>query len=448
MKKTEANEKKSNTICPIPWVFQAIRNNGDVRLCCQANITKNRGVVRKSDGTSYNAGRDDLYEAWQSDFMKDVRKTMLRGEWPDECARCRIEEENGVTSRRENENDMWNWDTEQAAASTNSEGMSSSLPVYYDLRFGNFCNLSCRMCGPTDSHQWYKEWTDYYKIDSFLDTQGEVKLKKDKKGRLFTTDYDWHSNDSFWEQIEAEIPYMRHVYMAGGEPLLIERHYEFLKKCVDVDAARNIILEYNTNLTTLPDRVLKEYWPEFKQVRIGASIDGMGAVQEYQRYPSKWSAIHKNLERMNDLCRENKNITSWLAVTITAYNLFHLPEFMWWKLHSGLDHINTSEKKKIITPHIQHGPQRTSIQVFPDNIKKRAVEHYSMWKEKFRNSEFSEDVKDQAIKILESTESYMMADSKTDKYLDEFIGFTRFLDKSRGQSIVDAIPELGDIFER
>jgi hypothetical protein len=48
----------SKTFCPIPWNFQAIRANGDMRVCCQANVTKNQGVIRHDDGTAYNAGRD------------------------------------------------------------------------------------------------------------------------------------------------------------------------------------------------------------------------------------------------------------------------------------------------------------------------------------------------------------------------------------------------------
>ena len=67
----------SNTFCPIPWIFQAVRNNGDVRVCCQANVTKNRGVVRKPDGSSYNAGRDNMVEARNTDMMKDVKCPMF-----------------------------------------------------------------------------------------------------------------------------------------------------------------------------------------------------------------------------------------------------------------------------------------------------------------------------------------------------------------------------------
>ena len=49
----------SNTFCPIPWNFQAVQNNGTVRVCCQMNMTTGRGTLFKDDGTPYNAGKDD-----------------------------------------------------------------------------------------------------------------------------------------------------------------------------------------------------------------------------------------------------------------------------------------------------------------------------------------------------------------------------------------------------
>ena len=71
----------SDTFCPIPWIFQAVRNNGDIRICCQANVTDNQGVVRHDDGTPFNAGRDDMSLARNATLMKEVRKNMLAGEW-------------------------------------------------------------------------------------------------------------------------------------------------------------------------------------------------------------------------------------------------------------------------------------------------------------------------------------------------------------------------------
>jgi len=97
----------SNTFCPIPWIFQAVRANGDIRVCCQANVTKNKGVIRKEDGTAYNAGIDVLQDARNADFMKIIRSNMLNGKWSEECGRCRSEEENGLNSRRQYEQQNW-----------------------------------------------------------------------------------------------------------------------------------------------------------------------------------------------------------------------------------------------------------------------------------------------------------------------------------------------------
>ena len=50
----------TDTFCPVPWNFQAIQNNGAVRVCCQMNMTTGRGTLFKDDGAPYNAGKDDL----------------------------------------------------------------------------------------------------------------------------------------------------------------------------------------------------------------------------------------------------------------------------------------------------------------------------------------------------------------------------------------------------
>ena len=97
----------SNIFCPIPWNFQAIRANGDMRVCCQANVTKNQGVIRKADGVAYNAGKDSLVDARNNTMMKTIRLNMLNGVWNDECGRCRNEEAAGLISRRTYENEQW-----------------------------------------------------------------------------------------------------------------------------------------------------------------------------------------------------------------------------------------------------------------------------------------------------------------------------------------------------
>ena len=104
----------SKTFCSIPWNFQAIRNNGDIRVCCQANVTKNQGVVRHKDGTPYNAGKQSMAMARNAPLMKTMRKNMLNGIWSEECFRCKQEEEVGLTSRRQYEALEWKYSIEDA----------------------------------------------------------------------------------------------------------------------------------------------------------------------------------------------------------------------------------------------------------------------------------------------------------------------------------------------
>jgi hypothetical protein len=426
------------TFCPIPWKFQAIRNNGDIRLCCQANITKNQGICAKKDGTNYNAKSDNLLEAFNSQLLKDVRLNMLTGKWSEECGRCKIEEESNIKSRRQNELEIWNFDINDAKKNTNADGTTELQPVYYDLRFGNFCNLKCRMCGPTDSHQWYKEWEEFHNEDGFYDTTGKVLLQKDSKGRLFTDIFNWHEKEIFWNQIRQSMSSLQHVYMAGGEPLLIERHYEFLETAVNNGHAKDIILEYNTNITTLPNRVL-DLWKHFKKVKLGLSIDGIGDVFEYQRYPASWKNVLANLEKINLLVKNNKNISAWFATTITSYNLYHIPEFLIWKTKSNLDYIKMSKKKPIITYHVQHQPYRTSIQSLPKNEKDKVKIYYDNFINSLDDIELDDLLKTDIKNICNNILNFMYKQDRSSHW-QEFIRFTNFLDKSRNQSIESVVP--------
>ena len=437
----------SNTFCPIPWNFQAVRNNGDIRICCQANVTDNQGVVRRDDGTPYNAGKDNMEEARNANLMCEVRKNMLDGRWSQECGRCQQEEASGLNSRRQYELDNWkNFTFDDALKLTHPDGtiIGPSLE-YYDLRFGNLCNLACRMCGPTDSHTWYEQWTDYHGSTEYADTHGVVKLIRNDKGRLTTNDYNWHGSETFWQQLEQNIPNIKHVYMAGGEPMMIERHYEFLEKCIDMNHSKNMIIEYNTNMSNLPNRVL-DMWTKFKQVRVGASIDGIGEVLEYQRWPLKWSQAYKNLQKLDDYAQSNPNIIAWLACTVTAYNVWHIPTFMEWKLtESGFKKINSTKKRPIITHHVAHGPKRVNVRILPTELKQELTEYYKRVIEEFKQ-DFPLDLSANAENILQGILSYTNGADYSDK-LSEFIKFTTYLDKVRNQSIVELIPEYSDLFD-
>ena len=436
----------ANTFCPIPWIFQAARANGDLRVCCQANVTKNKGVIRKSDGSAYNAGKDDLEEARNGELMRNIRVNMLNGVWNDECGRCKREEENGLNSRRSYESAQWKFSLKDALLQTKTDGTidTEKTPVvYYDLRFGNFCNLKCRMCGPADSDMWYKDWIELTGSNVFNDTSGDVTIE-DVNGKLCVSQFDWPNNEKFWQQLEKNAHNIEHVYFAGGEPMLIERHYDFLERCIEQDVAKNMIIEYNTNMSTLPPRVAK-LWESFKHVRVGASIDGYGKVLEYQRHPAKWDKIFKNLKTLDDM---PDNVQSWFAFTVTAYNVFHMPDFMRWKLESsGLKSLNKTRLRPIVSHHVAHNPEHLNIRVLPPELKEIATKKFDDFVAWVEDNNYPPHVIIAAKKISKGVCSYMNSGNYHNEWWNEFINYTNRLDKIRNESIVDVEPIFKEYFK-
>ena len=445
----------SCTFCPLPWNSINMRNNGDLRICCNTNsYSPQRGIMKKEDGTPYNAGKDDWDEARNAEILKEVRASMMKGEWHPECERCRQEEINGIRSRREYENDDWGkWfgdiSLEKVLPHTQEDGTidAKSLPVeFIDIRYGNFCNLKCRMCGPTDSHQWYDDYVKTTGKTEYKDTHERIKLQKNDKGRWFTDQYDWFQNNNrYWSNFEQYAPNAKKLYIVGGEPLIIEEHQESLERLVASGKSKDIQLEYNSNLTMVPDRLI-HLWEQFKQIRIGVSIDGIGDVFNYQRTPAKFDAVYKNMMRLQE--NDKINLKAWFAFTVTPYNVFHMPEFMKWKLtESGLSKFNPIDgMRPIITHHMCHSPKYFNIKVLPADLKKQVSEYFEEHNNWIMTTDFDDKVKNNFVKVLKGVEKFMMSEDYSEEWLPHFIDQTRKLDEVRNQNILDIVPQYEELF--
>ena len=290
-----------NKFCPLPWIHLATRPNGDVRVCCTANASgagvvdsKESGLVTQ-DGHIMNLRDYSIEEIWNSSQMKATRLQMMNDEIPASCTKCFEEESNGITSKRQWETMVWKerLDIDSIVATTEQDG---SLPVsipYFDLRLGNLCQLKCIMCSPHDSSSWIKEWKLQYPKYKTLE------LIKDQKWDDRNRDYTWYQNNKFLNEMKQQATFIKELYFAGGEPLLIPEHYKILEFMVETGNAENCVLRYNSNGLELPEKLF-ELWSHFKQVKFNFSIDALEERNDYIRYPSKWAAVVSNLERLDD----------------------------------------------------------------------------------------------------------------------------------------------------
>ncbi len=443
------------TFCPLPWNSINMRNNGDLRICCNTNsYSPQKGIMKKQDGTPYNAGKDDWNEARNAEMLKEVRQSMMKGEWHPECERCRQEEINGIKSRREYENEDWgkwfgNVNLESVKEHTAEDGTidPKKVPVdFIDIRYGNFCNLKCRMCGPTDSHKWYDDFVKITGKTEYKDTHEKIKLTKNAKGKWHTNQYDWfQSNNRYWSNFEQYAPNAKKLYIVGGEPLIIKEHQESLERLVASGKSKNIQLEYNSNLTMVPDRLVY-LWEQFKQIRIGVSIDGTGSVFNYQRTPAKFDAVYKNMMTLQT--NDRINLKAWFAFTVTPYNVFHMPEFMKWKLvESGLTKFNPlTGMRPVITHHMCHSPKYFNVKVLPPDLKEQVKQYYQEHKDWVMTTEFEDKVKNNFVKVLNGVEKFMMSEDYSTEWLPHFIDQTKRLDEVRSQNILDIVPQYKELF--
>lgn len=364
--------------------------------------------------TGHNFKTHTIEEIHNSEFTRNIRKQFLAGEEPVECDRCWIKEDNGSGSRRTFTNKAYKdiIDYDKAVQLTAPDGSTTQMPIYWDLRFGNLCNLKCVMCSPHSSSMWYKDWAKINNVNHFYDDGIRIEIN-DKND----ANYDWWKSEHFWEQFES-IDQLQHVYLVGGEPTIIEQHYTFLQKLIDKGVSRNITLEYDTNITNVHQRAV-EQWAHFKKVVLQCSIDDFGEQNDYIRFPSKWDKINENIQlAIANPTIYNASLQIQISITWQILNAFTLLNL--------LDHFKDF---KIGTIRILSSPSSLDAKHLPRQAKLDIIDRYTKSVHKDKISHL--------IKYLESTLDY---DSNT----DNGVMFLEKLDKIRGTDWKKTFVELSD----
>lgn len=427
----------NSVFCPLPWSHLATRANGDVRVCCQAHQGPNNGLLRDENGNKYNLNRNKIHDSRNAPLAKEIRAALLRGEKHPECKRCWDEETFRIRSKRLQTLRYYN-NYEEAVRITQPDGTIPQDHPYadFDLRLGNLCNLKCRMCAPSESSMWYEDWLKVH--DEKFDDTG----------------FNWHESESFWRDLERDMPKndVSRFYIIGGEPTLIQKHFEFLEQCVQRGYARDIHLEYATNVTNIHQKYL-DIWSNFKTVHIGCSVDGVGPVNDYVRFPSKWKAIERNLDKLSHLesqanwprDRGDKSVNVVIAATVNIYNVYYIDELFKW---------NMKNHNFVISLHPLYKPQHLNVKILPLSAKLAITEKLRSSYDWFRENEVKEP--DGSVRFDKSAEKiireidgyvdYMMSEDMS-SYLPEFWEVTAKLDELRGESIEHSLPELFDLIK-
>ena len=444
---------KSSTFCILPWIHFATRPNGDMRLCCNANSSgagndHEVGLVKNESGRPANFGRETPMSAWNNEYMRSVRTTMLKGEIPASCKKCFDEESKGVVSKRIWETGSWieeDIDVAELIEQTQDNGTVPEKLVYLDLRLGHTCNLKCVMCSPHDSSLWVSDHKKIYPL--FKSDILKKQMRWDKK----EFNNKWHENPDFWKEMYAQIPNLKQVYFAGGEPLLIKEHKLFLEEIIRQGYADKILVRYNTNGLLVNDEII-ELWKKFKKVKVGFSIDAVGDRNWYIRYPSDWDTIERNLHKLDNT---PDNIQVSIATAIQILNIKHLPEFAKWKIQQNFKKVNFENVTGgiqagggIINMHLLYIPTFLSIRCLPDydkeEIRKSFADLATWLYANYRQDEDFWKHNPYGWKRWQAILDFMDAEDHTDQ-LPDFKEYIEQLDLLRSTDFKKIFPELANL---
>jgi sulfatase maturation enzyme AslB (radical SAM superfamily) len=390
---------ESKTFCIYPWVHLHAYPNGDAFPCCHAEM---------KPGLVGNCRTSTLAEIWQDAPMQQLRESMLTETPHAACTRCYEQEQSGFFSGRKSANKHHGHHIKKL--DTNPFEMT-----YWDIRFSNLCNLKCRSCGHLFSSQWY---------------QDQAKLVGgDWKDRNSVLNYAGRTETDMWQQLEPHLDFVEQIYFAGGEPLLMEEHYNILEELV-TRGRTNVRLIYNTNFThtDLKGRSVFEYWKQFDSVAVGASLDGMGAYGEYIRKGTDWAQVEQNREHMLDVCPK---VDFYISPTLSIMNAWHLPDFHCEWVSKGL------LQPQDLNVNILQDPAYYRIDIAPAAYKQQLKTKYLQHLEWLANK----DPLRRATQGFESAITFMMATDNT-HLIDTFWRKTHELDAIRKENIMDVIPEM------
>jgi MoaA/NifB/PqqE/SkfB family radical SAM enzyme len=329
--------------CVLPWVSLETSPVGTVRPCCLAEeeIVDDHGVKFDLNTASF-AGIQN------SQYMQDLRQQFLDRNQPQTCRKCWREESAGRVSKR-----MHTLDRLKHMLSDTPDWTPEAKPLMFlDLKLGNICNLKCRICGSWSSSTFAAEELQFIEREQIKSSHHYTMLRAGAWPR---------ENPVFWTEIEKIVDQIQYIEFTGGEPFMIQEHFDMLQQLVDRGLAGQIEIHYNTNGTQYPENA-ENIWRYFKTVEIAFSIDDVGQRFEYQRSNAIWSEVCANIERFKVMRSQHHNIRLQVCTTVNVFNVYYLEQVAQWIDQQHFDFVYWN---------MMHEAYYFSISTLPDLAKQQ-----------------------------------------------------------------------------
>ena len=404
--------------CALAFGSASVNSYGEYIPCCSIR-TSEWEYYKDTDPSMLDLDPKDRINAPN---LREIRKTLLEGEWPKACENCKIAESAEVNSMRT----IWN------------SGLSNyDIPMeefvdpknikYLDLTFSTKCNSKCMTCNSSLSDFWEEEEKFIWK--NLNVNNKRVCIDTDIAGKL-----------------AEQFPNVDRINFVGGEPTISEEHINFLQSLVESGNSKNISIGYVTNLVVI-NTELMELWANFKDVGGSLSIDGYGKVNEYIRYPLKWEKTEANLRKYFNLMNDKNSFG--LSCTVSLFNAIQCFELLEYWIDLVTEYKMNPDIGMFIN-RVSH-PDFLTIAMLSPEYRQIGIDRANLLLEKINNynetnsipiNSGSKDSVELLISWLSEPQTHDIQKLKKSKH------FITQSDKFRKRHLKDYIPELWEELEK
>lgn len=274
----------NKAFCPIPWTGLMYNFDGSVKNCI------------RSKSQIGNINEQPIKTILKQDT--EIKKQMREGSKFERCSPCYNLERNEnsfdiISDRIFYLKELKNIDT--GLYNTDEFDLHK-----IDIRWSNLCNFACIYCGPEFSSKWAAELN--------------INVETPEKNNLI----------DFKNYIFQNTKQLKHVYLAGGEPLLMKENLELLELLLADNPDVN--LRINSNLSKVDTKVFEAIC-KFKNVHWIVSVETIKKEYEYIRYSGVWDDFLENLKFIRSL--NNHKITfNMLHFVLNYLSIFECIDFL------------------------------------------------------------------------------------------------------------------------
>jgi MoaA/NifB/PqqE/SkfB family radical SAM enzyme len=404
----ENQNQQPKPFCVAPFInfyYKGSKTRSTLRPCCESRTGDNS--LEKMSFTEF----------WHSDFMKEVRQTMLDGQAHSICDRCiEVENAGGLNSRKFYDGLLKKFlDVHGSIEYKVDTGNQFDAPGSIDYRGSNLCNLKCRMCHVSSSSELAKEILEHEELYKTV-------------GVHTNKDYLYIENKDLNTFING-IPFDHavRVKFLGGEPLIQEDVYQGLEKLVETsENLDKVEISFTTNATNFPRR-FTDLIGKFRKILMRISLDGVEGSYEYVRTNGNWNQISKNFNKLYEQNYSRDRLSMGFSFIVQAYSIFDMPKILEF-LMAMKDKKYSVWSEPFFSP-IEQDWLSTAIldQADLDDV----LDKLDKFKLKYPDQSYSDDVKS----IITNFDKKRKID--LEKARLQFKEYTNVQDKVRGTNLAD-----------